>query len=232
MNSSNEVLARAEAALERARLRDMHRASGSAVRRAVRIARWSAGGVVAVLLAAIVWGLAIAPLGVTGVMVTALLAMGVVLLAILLSAETPVKVESLKQTDLKALPGQTARWLDTQRPALPAPARTLADGIGVKLQALAPQLAMLDEREPAAAEIRRLVGEELPELVRGYERVPPSLRKAGVDGMAPDTQLIEGLAVVDSELARMSEQLARGDLHKLATQGKYLELKYQGDGIN
>jgi hypothetical protein len=47
--------------------------------------------------------------------------------------------------------------------------------------------------------------------------------------MSPDTQLIEGLNVVDAELQRMSEQLASGDLHKLATQGRYLELKYQGD---
>jgi hypothetical protein len=41
--------------------------------------------------------------------------------------------------------------------------------------------------------------------------------------------LIEGLNVVDAELQRMSEQLASGDLYKLATQGRYLELKYQGD---
>jgi hypothetical protein len=47
--------------------------------------------------------------------------------------------------------------------------------------------------------------------------------------MSPDKQLVEGLHVVDAELQRMSEQLASGDLHKLATQGRYLELKYQGD---
>jgi hypothetical protein len=30
----------------------------------------------------------------------------------------------------------------------------------------------------------------------------------------------------------MSEILARGDLERLATQGKYLELKYQGDVLS
>jgi hypothetical protein len=59
--------------------------------------------------------------------------------------------------------------------------------------------------------------------------VPKHLRRDGLNGMSPDTQLIEGLNVVDAELQRMSEQLASGDLYKLATQGRYLELKYQGD---
>ena len=90
---------------------------------------------------------------------------------------------------------------------------------------------MLDENEPAAAEIRRLIADELPELVRGYGRVPEALRRANTNGMIPEKQLVDGLSVVDSELTRMSEQLARGDLEKLATQGKYLELKYQGDPL-
>ena len=47
----------------------------------------------------------------------------------------------------------------------------------------------------------------------------------------PEKQLLDGLAVVDTELSRMSEQLARGDLERLATQGKYLELKYQGGEV-
>ena len=83
--------------------------------------------------------------------------------------------------------------------------------------------------EPAAMEIRRLIADELPELVNGYLRVPQHLRRDGLNGMSPDKQLVEGLTVVDAELQRMSEQLASGDLHKLATQGRYLELKYQGD---
>ena len=87
----------------------------------------------------------------------------------------------------------------------------------------------LDEREPVAADIRRLIGEELPELVKGYQRVPLNLRKDGLNGISPDRQLLDGLAVVDDELDRLSKQLAAGDLNRFATQGRYLELKYQGD---
>jgi hypothetical protein len=191
--------------------------------RAIRMMRRMFFLTLAILVAAVAWGLIIGPIGGTGVMAVAL---GIVLAwvgVVLFSAEPEARVEELPQVPLKALPHRTEQWLDTQRPALPAPANRLIDQIGVRLEGLAPCVQGLDEREPAAMEVRRLVGEELPELVRGYQRVPQQLRRQG-----PDAQLVEGLRVVESELARMTQQLASGDLDKLATQGKYLELKYRG----
>lgn len=191
--------------------------------RAVRMMRRMFFLTLAILVAAVAWGLIIGPIGGTGVMAVAL---GIVLAwagVLLFSAEPDARAEELPQVPLKALPNRTERWLDSQRLALPAPANRLIDQIGVRLEGLAPCVQHLDEREPAAMEVRRLVGEELPELVRGYQRVPQQLRRQG-----PDAQLVEGLRVVESELARMTEQLASGDLDKLATQGKYLELKYRG----
>ena len=137
--------------------------------------------------------------------------------------------ERLQQVDLKALPAQTGRWLDAQRPALPAPAINLVDQIGIKLDALTPQLASLDENEPAAAEIRKLVGEQLPEFIKGYERVPSALRGVERNGKSPDQQLVEGLSVIGREIDEMAAQLAQGDLDALSTRGRYLEIKYQGD---
>jgi len=229
--NADDILGRASDALERARLRDARSTTGRTVGRVGRATKYSVVGITAVLLAAIVFALVIGPLGVTGILTVMLAMLAAIALGVIFSAEPKVRDTALAQTPIKALPSQTARWLDQQRALLPAPAQRLADGIGVKLEALTPQLQMLDDREPAAAEIRRLIAEELPELVRGYGRVPPALRREGLDGMAPDTQLVEGLSVVESELTRMSEQLARGDLAKLATQGKYLELKYQGEPL-
>jgi hypothetical protein len=159
--------------------------------------------------------------------VIATLAAWVIMFAI--GHEPEETVQSLAVSDITLLPQKTEAWLQRQRPALPAPAQRLADGIGLKLEALAPQLAALDPREPAAAEVRKLLATELPELIEGYNRVPLSLRKDDSNGPAPDKQLIEALGVVDSELARMSADLATGDLQKLATQGRYLELKYKDD---
>lgn len=190
--------------------------------RAARMMRRMFFVTVAILVAAVVWGF-VSPLGFGGVMAVVFATILAWIGVLLFTAEPAAKAEELPQVPLKALPNRTEQWLESQRLALPAPANRLIDQIGVRLEGLAPCVQHLDEREPAAMEVRRLVGEELPELVRGYQRVPQQLRRQG-----PDAQLVEGLRVVETELARMTEQLASGDLDKLATQGKYLELKYRG----
>lgn len=190
--------------------------------RAARMMRRMFFVTLAILIGAIVWGM-VSPIGGTGVMAVALAIMLAWVGVILFTAEPMAKAEELPQVPIKALPARTEQWLESQRLALPAPANRLLDQIGIRLEGLAPCVQHLDDREPAAMEVRRLVGEELPELVRGYQRVPQQLRRQG-----PDAQLVEGLRLVESELGRMTEQLASGQLDKLATQGKYLELKYRG----
>ncbi len=194
-----------------------------------RVGRIAAADI-AIIIAAIVVGWFV-PLGIGG----AMLVMGALIAATLLLAIFPltpdVKPEALAQTPLKQLPLKTEQWLETQRPALPAPAQTLVDGIGVRLEGLAPQLQTLDEQEPAAAEVRKLVGEQLPELLKGYARVPTALRGVERNGKTPDQQLADGLRVIDDQIAGMSAQLAEGDLNLLATRGRFLEIKYREDGV-
>ncbi len=139
------------------------------------------------------------------------------------------RAEKLATVPLKALPAQTGRWLETQRPALPAPALVVLDGISTRLDTLAVQLERLPEEAPAAAELRKLLGEQLPEFVKGYAQVPPELRRAERNGTTPDAQLVDGLKLIDQEISEMTEQLAQGDLDSLATHGRFLELKYRGD---
>jgi hypothetical protein len=230
--TSDEILARADAALRRhgAEPRLAARARAAQRQSALRKAGWIGGAALLVMLAVIVTGL-ITPIGTTGVMIAALLFAIVTVAIVMLPGARQPDAAALPTTQLALLPLKTESWLANQRLALPAPAQRLADAIGIRLEALAPQLQTLDDREPAAAAIRRLIADELPELVNGYARVPDALRRVDTDGLMPEKQLIDGLGIVDSELARMSEQLARGDLEKLATQGKYLELKYQGGAV-
>jgi hypothetical protein len=232
MADPHRVVADAEALLQRVspegrRLaqRERQRRNRALMRAFVR----ASGATVAIILAAIAVGWVI-PIGQLGFLLAlvATLAAWVVIFA--MSHEPAETVQSLAASDITMLPQKTEAWLQRQRAALPAPAQRLADGIGLKLEALAPQLAGLDPREPAAAEVRKLLSIELPELIEGYTRVPVSLRQDATNGPAPDRQLVEALNVVDSELARMSADLASGDLNKLATQGRYLELKYKDEG--
>lgn len=230
MSSTDEAIARAREVLDRTS--EYNR--GGAGRRVrvndvgARLARAAmADG--AIIAAAIAIGLVIGPIGVFGFLLT-IVAMVIATMVLL---ATPVvrapTQEKLRQADIKALPAQTGRWLDAQRPALPAPAIKVVDDIGLKLDALAPQLATLDNDAPAAAEIRKLVGEQLPEFIKGYERVPQALRGVERNGKTPDQQLVDGLGVIGREIDEMASQLAQGDIDALATRGRYLQIKYQED---
>ncbi|MEZ0242365.1 MAG: hypothetical protein ACAH11_03250 [Sphingomonas sp.] len=183
-----------------------------------------------ILFAAIVVGwMSPAGIGVMGAFVVMLLlALATLTFAVFPRGYAP-SLEALSETPIKALPLTTERWLESQRKALPAPLTSLIDSIGVKLETLAPQLATLDEREPAAMEVRKLIGEQLPELVKGYQRVPEPLRNVERHGLTPDQQLAQGLQLIDDEIAEMTEQLAQGDLDSLATRGRYLQIRYKDE---
>ena len=232
MVDSRGTMDRAEEILDRVRARTSPRQIKAHRRRVVgffRRLKYAFFSVLGVMLAGGLIGTFVTPLGIGGFFLM-LVAMAIVFFGILgwPQAAEPT-AEQMAKSDLPLLPSQTERWLEAQRPALPAPAQRLADEIGIKLEAIGPQFAQLDPREPAAYEFRKLMAEELPELVEGYQRVPEPMRREARNGTSPDKTLVEGLRVVDEELLRMSEQLASGDLNKLATQGRYLELKYRGE---
>ena len=50
------------------------------------------------------------------------------------------------------------------------------------------------------------------------------------DGRTPDEHLVNGMQLIDAELARASDLLGQRTLDEIAVQGRYLELKYSGDG--
>ena len=234
MSEVDDIVMRSNEVLDRTRL--ARRTPGTAARKRrerevmKRVARIAVADF-AIIAAALVIGF-ILPLGMFGALaVMALLIAATLTLAIFPGAAEPTP-ERLASVPLKALPLQTEAWLDRQRPALPAPAIMLVDQIGVRLETLGPQLATLDEREPAAAEIRKLVGEQIPELVKGYQRVPESLRATPRNGISPNQQLVDGLRVIEEEIGEMSVNLAQGDLDSLATRGRYLQIKYRDEVLN
>jgi hypothetical protein len=62
--------------------------------------------------------------------------------------------------------------------------------------------------------------------------VPPELRRVERNGSTPDAQLLDGLRLIESQIGEMTTQLAEGDLDQLATHGRFLEIKYRGDGAS
>ncbi len=181
-----------------------------------------------ILISAMVIGW-IAPLGIGGAMlVMALLVAATMLLAVWPADRAPTP-ERLASVEIKGLPAQTERWLEAQRPALPAPAIPLVDRIGLRLETLAPQLARFADDAPEAIEVRKLVGEQLPAFVKDYEKVPASLRTTPRNGRTPDAELVAGLSLIEREIGEMTARLAETDLDSLATRGRFLEMKYRDD---
>src|SRR3546814_14007031 len=96
----------------------------------------------------------IQPLGFAGVMAVTLLLIGV---AVLFGKWPPFpepRQQDLPRADLKQLAGRTEIWLEAQRPALPAPARTLVYGIGVQPELLPPPLQTPDPATQARQSVR------------------------------------------------------------------------------
>ena len=145
--------------------------------------------------------------------------------------ELPITLSALpKASEIALLPAQTDDWLDQQRTFLPYAAQTKLDSIGQRLDELALQVQKLDPNQPVALDLRRLLGEELPELVNAYRKVPAGLQTKPLhDGPSPERRLIEGLATIDEQIGHMHERLAAEDLNALATHQRYLDLKYKRD---
>src|SRR3546814_10955417 len=130
----------------------------------MRVRMLIAGGIV--LIGAAFLGALIQPLGFIGLLALFILLIGVAVLFGRSPFPEPRQAD-LPKADLKQLAGRTEIWLEAQRPALPAPARQPVDGIGVQLDLLAPQPQTTDPPTPAAAPIRQLAGQALPDPVQG-----------------------------------------------------------------
>ncbi len=187
-------------------------------------------GVIGVIVAAMIAGLVVNGIGFAGLLFTALAA---ILVAALLLRYPRLKVPSrhqLAQGSLQSIVGNTELWLETQRRALPAPAIRVVDQLGMQLDALGLQLGQIGDNQPAAAEIRKLVGEHLPELVATYTAIPAHLRSEPRAGRTPDDQLVDSLGKISVEIESVTRQLADGSIDDLAIKARYLDYKY-GAGL-
>lgn len=188
------------------------------------------GSLLGIVLAAMVAGVVIDGIGFTGIMIAFL---GIVATVFLFSNFPRVKVPSrrdLNTGNVREMVARTELWLENQRPALPPPAITLVNRIGVQLDALGVQLEHIDPAHPAAAETRKLVGETLPGVIDAYRRIPDHLRREERSGATPDQQLTESLGKISEEIDRVTRQLAEGAIDDLAVRTRYLDYRYGAAG--
>ena len=182
----------------------------------------------AIMAAVIAAGIIIDGIGFAGVM----LAAAAVVAAVLFFAFVPKpKVPNRAELTLgnpQQMVDRTELWLEAQRPALPPPAQTIVDQLGVQLDALGLQLRTIDAAHPAMAEVRELVGEYIPETIDNYRKIPAHLRQEEHAGKTADARLTTSLSKLSGEVDRVTRRLAEGALDDLAIKSRYLEYRYGG----
>ena len=230
--SSDRTLAEARAALVRNRAGGRRGAAigqrSAELRKAHRMrkARNLVVAILAILLAAMAAGLVVDGIGFAGVMLTFF---ALVAATVVFTTFPRLKVPErsrLNSGSARTLVGNTELWLEAQRPALPPPAMALVDQLGVQLDALGLQLEGLDEKQPQIAEVRKLVGDYLPEVVSTYTSIPRHLRAEPNAGRSPDEALTESLGRISSEIDSVTRQLAAGQIDKLAVRTQFLGYRY------
>jgi hypothetical protein len=211
-------------------LRQQAKKRGRTLVKLLKVAGWLLLATIVIPIVMISGGWLLGPRGVEGLIATPLALLTAWAVILYWGFRKPSMPTLVASTDLARLPAQTENWLDHQRTSLPGAAQSSVDSITRKLAAITPQLLALDPRAPVAVEARRLIAEELPELVNGYQKLPRELqRKPLHGGPTPERRLVEGLATIDDEIGRLQTRLAADDLHALATQQRYLEMKYKRD---
>lgn len=214
--------------LQRAR-RGFRRGKRGAIR-ILKVVLWMALAAIVIPIVMITAGL-LSGLGMDALIAAPLTVLVAWAIILYLGFRKPRAPQVIASASIADLPARTADWLDHQRELLPRPAEPRIDAIVNGLHALAPQVRNLDARAPGANELKRLLAEELPDLIEGYQRIPADLQKQPqLGGATPAERLVDALGTVEEQLARATRRLATDDLHALATQQRYLELKYKDGG--
>lgn len=183
---------------------------------------WLASGIAGAMFSGIgFWGL-------MSVLVASIVAIAV--FSSFPKVKTP-KLPDINKGNVQQMVARTELWLEAQRPHLPAAAAALVDRIGTQLDALGHQLDGVDQNHPKAREVRSLVGEQLPQMVESYRKIPVHMRNEKRAGSTPDEQVVDSLAKISGEIDSITRQLAEGSLDDLAIKHRYLGYRY-GENID
>jgi hypothetical protein len=169
------------------------------------------------------YGLAVAPVGATGLIAAGAATLVAAGAALFWPSRRPQGSAALTMVGLGTLTLEAEDWLLRQRNLLPGRAAPSIDAILTELHDMQPYLARLDAAAPLAGEARRLIGEHLPRLVNSYLGVPASARDANPEIAK---RLIGGLGIVAAELKRLCGELSRDEMLNFETQGRFLETRY------
>ncbi|MEP7315868.1 MAG: hypothetical protein ABI667_04150 [Sphingomicrobium sp.] len=128
--------------------------------------------------------------------------------------------------------GQMVQQFDSYiyrtRRLLTSPAQAEVDAMSAMLPSLRQTLERVPDNDPNAQDARRLMSKHLPGLIDSYLHVPSNYRaQSDADGNSADQRLVEALAAGREALKDIGDTLARNDLNKFETQGRFIETRYK-----
>lgn len=233
---SDDIVRAARQSLSQQRAGGVHRRSASIGKGSakLKLRHWARKARNIVLAVGGLWigasiiGAIIGGIGFTGVMLVGLAT--VAALAVFAKyPKMPVPQRAdLNTENVRQLVAKTELWLEMQRSRLPLPIAKSMTIIGKQLDELEPQLAEVDQKHPTAVEIRKLVGQDLPDMIEGFLKIPESLRYEERNGTTPVKTLEAGLDVISREIDSINRQLAQGSIDDLDIRNRYLDYKYSG----
>jgi hypothetical protein len=109
---------------------------------------------------------------------------------------------------------------------LPDRALPAADRIMASLRELQPHVDDLKPDEPLTGEVRRLVGQHLPQLVDSYLALPDQSRASNAESTR---RFIESLDIVAGEMDHLLEQCCRDRQSDFDTHSRFIESRYRED---
>jgi hypothetical protein len=105
------------------------------------------GSLLAIVFASMLFGIALDGIGFTGIMVAFLAVVACTFLFSNFPKVTVRRRSDLNTGDVRHMVGRTELWLESQRAALPPPAVTLVDKIGVQLEKPLPRIRLPEIRD-------------------------------------------------------------------------------------
>ena len=200
------------------------RAAGDLARRVTR-----AVGVLGTAgVGAVGYAVAVAPIGIEGLLIGVPVAGAAALGAALLPTRRKLSpAPKFAQLPPARLAPAAREWLQLRSREFPRSAAPAVKRILDRLATLAPVIAALPESDATLVDARRLLSDHLPRLVDAWAAVPPPARAENAE---VDTQLVGGLAVISEELERLWATLTQDKLRDLAAEDRFLSSRYRSDG--
>jgi hypothetical protein len=145
----------------------------------------------------------------------------------------PPRAPATEAAPLTELPADLRRIAEQLGPQLPAPARGHLANILAAVTGIEPKLRAIDPANPSVIAVRQIIADYIPTTLKAYAALPPRVRATARlnDGRTAEAQITDQLALLETQMDNVVDNLSRGDLDALQAQGRFLDEKFRSPDL-